>query len=133
MTLKRLAALLGAVALVVAAVLIRNALDDNSSASANDRPAQPGSYTLVCSTEFADVCAGLPDTYAVTVEAAGVTLDRLASAEPADLPDGWLTLDPFPAMLDETRVRGDALQPAVESTDVLAMADQVYSLPKARA
>ena len=104
MTLKRLAALLGAVALVVGAILLRNALDDNSNSSSAG-PAEPGSYSLVCSTEFADVCTGLPDTYAVTIEAAGVTLDRLASVEPAALPDAWLTLYPFPAMLDETRVR----------------------------
>lgn len=132
MTLKRVAAVLAAVALVVGAILLRNGLDDSSAAS-DDEPAQPGSYSVVCSTEFAEVCQDLPDTYAVAVEAAGVTLDRLSAVESADLPDAWLTLDPFPAMLDETRERSHSLPAAVAASDVLAMTDQTYSLPAPRA
>ena len=103
MTTKRIAAIAIAAVLIVAALLIRNGLDDDSS-SATDGTDKPtgGKITVICSTEFEAICRQLPSTYTVTVEPAGDTLDRLAEAGAA-LPDAWITLDPFPGMIDVLR------------------------------
>jgi len=90
--------------LVVAALLIRNGLDDNSSSATqgSDTPSS-GKVTVICSTEFEAICGGLDSKkYTVTVEPAGDTLDQLAK-DGAVLPDAWITLDPFPGMIDEMR------------------------------
>jgi hypothetical protein len=134
MTLKRIGALLVAVALVVGAILIRKAIgDDSSDSQQSDGGSSNGAYSLICSTEFTDICGQLPDSYAVTVEPAGVTLDRLATAQSSELPDAWLTLDPFPAMLDEIRSRASNLPPSVKTTAPVATTEQVFALPADRA
>ena len=105
MTAKRVAAVLIAAALIVAAVLIRNGLDDDSSSATNGtaNPSSGGKATVVCSTEFKAVCATLdPKKYTVTIEPAGVTFDRLA-ANDGVTPNAWVTLDPFPGMVDAAR------------------------------
>lgn len=104
MTAKRIAAIAIAAVLIVAALLIRNGLDDDSS-SATDGTDKPsgGKITVICSTEFEAICTGLDEKkYTATTEPAGDTLDRLAK-EGAVLPDAWITLDPFPGMIDEQR------------------------------
>lgn len=131
MIAKRVGAIVLAAGLVVGAVFLRRAIDDNSSGDGNGSSSN-GAYQLICSTEFTEVCSRLPDSYAVTIEPAGVTLDRLAKSEAADLPDAWLTLDPFPGMLDETRTRASNLSAAVKSTTVLATTDQLYAIPSDR-
>jgi hypothetical protein len=103
-TVKRLLAFLGAVALIVGAVFLRDALDNKSSdaTSSTDKPSG-GKATVICSTEFEAVCKQLdPKRYTITIESAGDTLDRLAK-NGAQPPDAWVTLDPFPGMIDETR------------------------------
>ena len=121
MTAKRIAAIAIAAVLIVAALLIRNGLDDDSS-SATDGTDKPtgGKITVICSTEFEAMCRQLPNTYAVTVEPAGDTLDRLAK-EGADLPDAWITLDPFPGMIDEIR-RSSGVPPLTPTVAVAVVA-----------
>ena len=104
MTAKRVAAVAIAAVLIVAALLIRNGLDDSSSNATDgtDAPSR-GKITVICSTEFEAVCNGLDaKKYNQTTESAGDTLDRLAR-DGAQLPDAWITLDPFPAMIDVVR------------------------------
>ena len=135
MTIKRLVAFLGAAALIIGALLIRNGLDDNSSGGGSggshstDAPSG-GKTTVVCSTQLAAVCTGLGKNYTVTIESAGTTLDRLAK-DGATVPDAWITLDPFPGMLDT--VRSIANLPAA-TTGVTAVADDtpVLAVPKDR-
>ena len=126
MTVKRLLAFLGAVALIVGAVFLRDALDNRSS-DATDTTNKPAgrTVTVVCSTEFRAFCDQL-DTkkFIVTVEPAGATLDRL-SASGAVAPDAWITLDPFPGMTDVLR-DVDTLAPL--SPDVVAVAADVPEL-----
>lgn len=120
--MRRLAAVIGAAALVVVAFVVRGAIDgddgddgngSNGSAPgatvpADSDPPSPAA-SLVCVTELRAACADLAEAHpglAVTVEDAGATLDRLAGwADPATAPL-WLTVDPFPAMVDA--VRGSA-------------------------
>lgn len=126
MALRRIGALLVAAALIVGAVLLRRALDDDATADAPPSPSAPESpgrraAALVCITELRAVCDAVraehPDL-AVTVEAAGVTLDRLARVADVDEAPLWLTIEPFPAMVDSLRsaARLDAL--AAEATPV---------------
>lgn len=105
MTAKRFLAFLGALALIVGAVFLRNYLDDRSSSSTSDSTVTPagGTVTVICSTEFEAVCNRLdPTQFDVTIQSAGRTLDDLSAAS-AKPPDAWITLDPFPGMVDETR------------------------------
>ncbi|MCU1399870.1 MAG: hypothetical protein JWN62_2979 [Acidimicrobiales bacterium] len=126
MTVKRLLAFLGAVALIVGAVFARNALDDKSSDSTSSTgQGSGGTLTVVCSTEFADVCAKLPTSYRVTVQPASTTLTHL-TADGAQPPDAWVTLDPFPGMVDVQRQFAslDPLAPTIVAvaTDVAEVA-----------
>ena len=57
----------------------------------------------MCATELRVACDAIDGDVSVVVEPAGVTLDRLAAlADDAESPV-WLTLQPFPAMLDDLR------------------------------
>jgi hypothetical protein len=94
---RRVAALVGAIALVVVALVIRNSRDAEKKL---------GPYRLTCATEFADVCRTLdPASVVVTIEPAGVTANRLAAGDAAVDPgfDGWLAAGPWAAMVAETR------------------------------
>ncbi|CAN5750944.1 hypothetical protein BH24ACT5_BH24ACT5_23740 [soil metagenome] len=99
MTAKRLAAVLVAVLLVAGAFVVRRQfLDDDS-------PAGPTQATsVVCITELSAACDALAGQgLAVSVRDAGETLDALATlADPADAPV-WITVAPYPAMVDSLR------------------------------
>ncbi|MBA3653843.1 MAG: hypothetical protein H0W70_06570, partial [Actinobacteria bacterium] len=65
----RIAALVAAVALIAGALVLRSRWDENQ---------RRGTYRLTCATELADACRTLdPTAFAVTVEPAGTTTDRL--------------------------------------------------------
>jgi hypothetical protein len=130
-TIKRVLAFLAAAALIVAALLIRNGLDD-TSASGSDSTDGPsgGSTTVVCSTQLADVCNGLGKSYSVTIESAANTLSRL-SADGAQLPDAWITLDPFPGMLDTLRTVAN-LAPLTPEVTAIGADTPVLAVPTAR-
>jgi hypothetical protein len=108
---QRVGALALAIALVVGAFVVRRTViedDDTPSIDGTEveEPDREAATALYCITELTDVCESLAashDDLDVTIEDAGVTLDRLAvlgDDEPAPL---WLTIDPFPAMVDELR------------------------------
>jgi hypothetical protein len=132
---KRVAAIVVAVGLIVGAILLRHSLNNTASTNSS-QPSTSSSATtahsIVCSTEFADVCQQLGSSYHVTIEPAGATLDRLANAPAADLPDAWLTLDPYPAMLDDTRTRG-GLSVVIRDTTVVGQTDPSLAMVPDRA
>ena len=108
---QRVGALVLAIVLVVGAFVVRrNVIEDDDGSSPDgteiDEPDHEDATALYCITELAEVCESLAssqDLLAVTIEDAGETLDRLAALgddEPAPL---WLTIDPFPAMVDLSR------------------------------
>ena len=96
----RVVAALLAAAMVVGAVFVRRAIDDDDNKEAPRRDSAAGSHR-VCATELDDVCIGLD-----LVEAAGATADRLIAAENAAGADvrTWVTVGPWPQMVDEARV-----------------------------
>lgn len=142
MTGKRLAALVATIVMIVGAIFVRSRIDSADSAGTGSSPAGPavgskGVLAIICSTELASACQDLRAVYnskvEITVEPAGDTLDRLAVA-PANklsglLPDLWITLAPFPAMLDESRQSG----PVVLTTTTLAQTDPQLVLQTDRA
>lgn len=111
MTRRRIGAVLAAVVLIVAAFLVRRNVDDDDESapppsSVTATTPETRAAAVVCSTELAAACAAVADAHpelAVSVEPAGETLDRLAqSPDDADVPV-WVTVAPFPAMVDSLR------------------------------
>jgi hypothetical protein len=118
---KRVLAVVVAIVLVVLAFVVRNAIDDNGGGGGTTpgtTTATTASHppTVVCATELQEVCAlaGI----AGTVEPAGQTAARL-EADGAQAPDAWVTLDPWPAMVDEARTRKN-LEPLFAKQERLA-------------
>ncbi len=105
--MKRVLAVLGAVVMIGAALLVRSALDGGDG-EAGGGGGDGGPPSLLCAAELAEVCAELEDAgrAEVTVEPVGVTVDRLTAPDARLEVDGWLTLGPFPAQVDELRALG---------------------------
>lgn len=148
--LARLLAVLVAIALVVGAFAVRARLaDDRDGGDSGDGEAgsdgngddegRSGDLVVVCVTELADVCEAVgrqAEGMAVRVEEAATTAGALvaldAGAEPPA--DAWVTLDPWPAMVDVVRASasrdplfaGDEPATAASSTFVvLGFADRI--------
>lgn len=142
MTGKRLIALVATALMIVGAIFVRSRIDSKDSSGTGPTSADPavvskGVLAITCSTELVSACQDLRAVYTsrveITVEPAGDTLDRLAAAPfnklSGLLPDLWITLAPFPAMLDESRQSG----PVVLTTSNLAQTDPQLVLPSDRA
>jgi hypothetical protein len=121
--MKRIAALIAAVAMVAGAWAIRSRIDRG--------PEPP--VRLTCSTELQDVCTELPEEVAtVTIEAPGQTAARLVAADEGADPefDVWLTSGPWPEMVRDQRefdrVPGDVLG---DASEVLARSPVVLMVP----
>lgn len=122
----RILALLAAVAMVVGAVAVRGAMDDDEERATT-------ALRLVCSTELAAVCDALAadgrTDVRATVEAAAETAERLTAlgqGEHAGL-DGWLVAGPWPAIVDEARDR-DAKDALLDDGPVLARSPVVLAV-----
>jgi hypothetical protein len=90
---KRLLAVLVAVSMVGLSMYVRSRLDDRDGGSPS------GHLKIACIQELADACNALRGSGVdVVVEAPAATVTRLAAAQP-DI-DGWLTLDPWPAIAE---------------------------------
>jgi hypothetical protein len=106
---RRLFAVAGAVALVVAALAVRDRIEDDDAGAAG------GDGRLVCATELATACQELAasEGVQVVVEPAGVTADALVAA--ADGGDeavvglaGWLAPEPWAEIVRTERARAAA-------------------------
>ena len=114
--MKRLAAVVLAVAMIVGAVLLRDRIDGDDEAGpdgSGDR------FRLVCDTDLEDVCRSLTsgdDDLEVVVRSSGATADDLAK-EDAELDgDAWLTSASWPAIVADNRrfaeLDGEVLAPS---------------------
>lgn len=98
--MKRALAVVAAVALVVAAVLVRNRLDGDGGGG------EGGRVRLVCGPAVAAACRELAgDGVSVVVEDEATTAARLVALKPGRSPgfDAWLAVGPWPAMVAEQR------------------------------
>ena len=140
-----------AIAIVAAALMIGGAVAIRSTVFEGDdgngggdgrngggsRPAR-----LACVTELEEACRDIADRSGgeieVTIETAGETADRLTAAQTANDAgiDGWLTLSPWPAIVEDARARANATSllgspsvPIARSPIVLAVrADRAAAL-----
>jgi hypothetical protein len=131
--MKAVAALGAAVGLIVAAILARDALEDDGD-SAGGSSAGRGT-TLVCPTELAAACAVLEDDMTVRVEAAWVTADGLITAAGADEADAdvWLAPVPWAALVADARERAGATALVGEPSAVIGRSPVVLVIWNDRA
>lgn len=122
MWIRRLLALVVAVALVAAAVWIRDRRVVPGVAATSD------DVRVVCVTELADVCAALESP--AEVEDATGTVERLATAG-SDV-DVWVTVTPWPALAAQAATAsGPTTEPAASSA-VLARSPVVLAARRDR-
>jgi hypothetical protein len=116
---KALAALGVALGLIVAAVLVRNVLDEDDDAGGSSAG---GDTTLVCPTELADACAALEDDVTVRVEPAATTTAALSTAVGADEADAdvWLAPALWAELVADERDRTGASVLVGEASAVIA-------------
>ena len=89
--------------MVFGALYFRGYLGDGGGPGGIIRPTQP--LHLLCAEEFKSVCSQLAsDRLIVEVQEAGETAAALAAPEPPKA-DGWLTLQPYPQIVEEARAR----------------------------
>ena len=124
----RLLAFVGAIAMVVGALAVRDRMDEEDERASTV-------LRIVCASELGPACEAMARDEAagrleVTIEAAGVTADRLGSAAAgsaaAEL-DGWLVTAPWPAIVAEARQRG-GMEPLVSTGPVLARSPVVMAV-----
>jgi hypothetical protein len=115
---KRVLALLAAVAMIVVAIVVRGAIDDDSGGSGN--PDGRTTALVVCAEEVRAACdaLGFGARFQVTVEDAADTAARLANA--TEGPDAWVVPAPWPAIVDEARIRAGRSALFDEASDALA-------------
>ncbi len=103
---KRLVAIVAAVAMVAGALYVRSLSNGDGSSSGHDQ-AGPTRGTLVCATELAAACATIAQHHpelTVRTEEAQLTLTSLAAAgaDPTSVGfDAWLVPEPWPDMANQ--------------------------------
>lgn len=138
--MKRLAALLAAVAMIAGAWALRDALDDDGSGSGSGGGGSevPEQLQLTCATELAAACNQLlegRDDLEVTIQDPGITADTLAELPAGADPgfDAWLVDGPWAAMVADDRsfggVRGEVL---AEPSAVLARSPGLIAVQRSR-
>jgi hypothetical protein len=122
----KLLAVIAAIVMIGVALLVRSNLGDDDGGPGGDGGSRE-TFEVVCITELASICEELePEGLDVTVEDAGTTAARLAS-ETSDI-DAWVTIDPWPEMVDVERRLAQlpelftpATSPAVASSDLVLL------------
>lgn len=130
--MKRVLALLVALALLGGAFLVREQVLGDDGSGAEDGTPTSGSddeqARLVCATELAEACEALAadvDGIVLTVEPAGVTADRLTSPDTDALDpglDAWLVPAPWPDIVAEGRARAGLPAVLAPTTDLPVLA-----------
>lgn len=124
----RALALLAAVAMVVGAIVVRNALDADEGANAG------GPLLLVCDTALATVCEAVAGNGVdIQVEDAFATFERLVDQAPGAAPalDGWLVTAPWPGMVAAAEQRAGR-EAALLAGEVLARSPVVLAVRSER-
>lgn len=135
--MKRLGAVVVAVAMIAGAWLLRDRLDggDSSSGGGGDQVDQ---LRLRCATELSAVCSALEeelDDVSVTVEQPGTTSDALVELAEGEDPgfDAWLADGPWAAITADNRGFANADgQVLDESSGVLARSPSVIVVQESR-
>lgn len=124
--MSRLLALVAAVALVAGAFVLRERLDERTSAPGSaDGESTAGAQTLVCAADLRAACDMLEEEgITVRIEPAGQTVEALV-ADPTAAPDLWLVPQPWPEI---ARIESGSDVPADEDvSEVLAISPLVFA------
>jgi hypothetical protein len=131
--MKRLAAIVLAVGMVVGAVFLRQRIDGDSGGGGSTGP-----FALRCATELAQVCTALAtdrDDIEVTTEDPGTTADTLSALGPDEDPgfDAWLVDGPWPGIVADNRSFAGLDDPVLDtSSAVLARSPALIVSQRAR-
>ena len=130
--LARLLAVLAAVALVAGALVLRSALAGDDGSSDDEGPAggpPDGGYQVLCDADLGDAAceavAALDEVAEVEVLTADDAVAALTEGA-AQTWDAWLTLDPWPDMLDVAR--GEATLTPTTGTERVPVASSTSAL-----
>ncbi len=128
--MRRVLAVVAAAAMVVGSLALRSRMDRTEVEDSQV-------LRLTCATELGPACEAMADDddrIRLTVEAAGLTADRLASADEGEVGlDGWLTTAPWPVIVDQQR-QAASLQPLFgPESPALARSPLVLAVWKDRA
>jgi hypothetical protein len=129
--MRRALALLAAAGMIAAAVFIRSRIDEDTTtvASVSSNAPPTGPITIACVTELRDACDAIMKQHpeiTIRVEDAATTAQALAKE--AGGIDGWLTLEPWPDIVNEL-----AQNPIFKSETSIASTPLVIAMVKQRA
>lgn len=96
---QRVLAVLGAVAIVLAAIAVRAAIDDGDDRARDGDRGADGALVVICAEDLADACAAL-DRVTVVEEEAATTAAQLAAGSLPDGADAWLTTTAWTEVTD---------------------------------
>jgi hypothetical protein len=117
---KRVAAVVAAVTMIVVSLFIRSRLDDDNKSN-GDRPDDGGRPVVACVTELADACqAAYGDSVELRVEDARTTATALAKGS-SDL-DAWVTMAGWPELLSAKGIDPPLAVTPVASTPLVLAA-----------
>ncbi len=119
MAVKRLLAIVAAVAMVAGALVFRQFLDDGGDLSLGG-----ASSTIFCDQALADACAETFGSADLIIEAPGKTLDRLLDGTDDD-PVVWIAADLWFDILDSERTRLNRGAEATDTSDPLVHTSSV--------
>lgn len=122
---QRVLAVLGAIGLVLAAIAVRNVIDDGGS-NDPDEPASDDEILVICDTDFASVCDALPIDTGRIVEDAALTSETILAGNAQGL-DAWVTSD---AWFEITLARSED---PIGDAEVLASSPVVIAIEPDRA
>jgi len=93
--MKRVLAVVGAGLMIIVAILVRSAIDDDGGSGDGGDGNSSEPVRIVCVTELRDVCRALDNT---EIADAGATVTALGTGD-LDA-DAWLTFEPWPEIAD---------------------------------
>lgn len=97
---QRVLAVLGAVAIVIVAIVVRSLIDEGGSDPSDGGSRGDGDIVLICATDLARACDGLSGVTVIEQDAAATAADLSAGADALDGVDGWLTTSAWVEVVD---------------------------------
>jgi hypothetical protein len=120
-------ALIVAIGLVVGAIFVRRAIDDDDASGASDDPTT-ATGVILCAADLGDVCTAIEG---VTIEQPAVTVERLAKGEQLGA-DAWVVAAPWPWIARERVARqGRELGLTIPITPLARTELALYARPSA--
>ena len=119
-------AVIGAIAIVLVAIVVRSAIDEDGGDSSSDDAADDGRLVIVCARDLATACEVLTGATVIEEDAA-TTASQIGSGSPPDGADAWLTTSAWTEVV-EARAPG-----AIDEVAALAATPVVVAVDPARA